>query len=132
MLKRQTATMALPARAVLQLAVLLLGLLLTPSDAQAYAWSVNHGYTTCAACHADPSGGGLLTEYGRAQGEVFIRTPWEERGEEWEPGNAAEFAFGAVEVPEWLLTGAVIRGGPALLKTPATDPIVFPIVMQAD
>ncbi len=121
MLKRLTA-----------LAVMLLGLLLTPSDAQAYAWSVNHGYTTCASCHADPSGGGLVTEYGRAQGEIFIRTPWEERGSEWEPGKAADFAFGAVDLPEWLITGATIRGGAARLDTPSTDPSVFPIVMQAD
>ena len=121
MLKRLTA-----------LAVMLLGLLLTPNTAHAYAWSVNHGYTTCATCHADPGGGGLLTDYGRAQGEVFIRTPWAERGADWEPGNAAQFAFGAVELPKWLLTGAVVRGGPARLSTPDTAPSVFPIVMQAD
>ncbi len=113
------------------LAALLLGLLLTPSDAQAYAWSVNHGYTSCAACHADPSGGGMVTDYGRAQGEVFIRTPWEERGAEWEPGNAAEFAFGAVELPDWLTTGAVVRGGGARLDSDG-DTNAFPIVMQAD
>ena len=121
MLKRLTA-----------LAVVLLGLLLTPNAAHAYAWSVNHGYTTCATCHADPSGGGLLTDYGRAQGEVFIRTPWAERGAGWEPGNAAQFAFGAVDLPEWLLASAVVRGGPARLTTPDTAPSVFPIVMQAD
>lgn len=118
-------------RRLAALAALLLAVLLFPREANAYAWTVNHGYTTCAACHADPSGGGLLTEYGRAQGEVFVRTPWEERGAEWEPGAAAEFAWGAVPVPDWLLVGAVVRGGPAMSASSGSS-AVFPVPMQGD
>lgn len=118
-------------RRLAPLAMLLLAALLSPREALAYAWTVNHGYTSCAACHADPSGGGLLTDYGRAQGEVFVRTPWEERGADWEPGNAAEFAWGAAPLPDWLLAGAVVRGGPAVVNTSGTS-TVFPILMQSD
>jgi hypothetical protein len=32
-----------------------------------------HGYFGCGTCHADPSGGGLLTAYGRAQGDLLLR-----------------------------------------------------------
>lgn len=44
-----------------------------PRDAQAYPWMIRHGYGGCATCHADPSGGELLTKYGRAQGELLLR-----------------------------------------------------------
>ena len=34
---------------------------------------IRHDYTGCATCHADPSGGGLLTLYGRAQSDLLLR-----------------------------------------------------------
>lgn len=71
-----------------------------PFDAAAFPWMVKHGYSTCAQCHADPSGAGVLTAYGRAQGEILLRTPWETRDEEWEPGRAAQAFFGIVPLPE--------------------------------
>lgn len=71
-----------------------------PFDAAAFPWMVKHGYSTCAQCHADPSGAGVLTAYGRAQGEILLRTPWGERDDEWEPGRAAQAFFGLVPVPE--------------------------------
>ena len=43
-------------------------------DASAYAWMIRHHYTACATCHIDPSGGETLTAYGRAQGELLLRT----------------------------------------------------------
>jgi hypothetical protein len=48
--------------------------LLTPRRAEAYPWMIRHEYTGCGQCHADPSGGGLLTLYGRAQSELLLRT----------------------------------------------------------
>jgi len=48
-------------------------LLLAPSRAHAYAWMIKHSYGSCVTCHADPSGGELLTEYGRAQGDLLLR-----------------------------------------------------------
>ena len=43
------------------------------SRAHAYAWMIKHTYAGCPACHADPSGGELLTEYGRAQSDLLLR-----------------------------------------------------------
>ena len=48
-----------------------LGLALAPGRAEAFPWMIHHGYTNCAQCHVDPSGGGVLTDYGRAQGEIL-------------------------------------------------------------
>src|SRR3954470_24712140 len=48
--------------------------LLGSPAAHAYAWMIRHEYTGCNQCHADPSGGGLLTAYGRAQSELLLRT----------------------------------------------------------
>lgn len=74
-------------------------------EASAFPWMVKHGYTNCAQCHADPSGGGLLTEYGRGQNEIIVRMVYKERAEDWEPGKRKDFLFGALGVPENLLMG---------------------------
>src|SRR5690242_16446566 len=77
--------------------------------ASAYAWMVRHDYAGCNQCHADPSGGGLLTEYGRAQGELLLRshyTPW---AEDEEPGKLGEFLLGAFPLPESVLLGGDYR-----------------------
>ncbi|MDQ2645046.1 MAG: hypothetical protein M3020_14610 [Myxococcota bacterium] len=42
------------------------------SRAHAYTWMIKHGYSNCGACHSDPSGGELLTVYGRAMSEAFL------------------------------------------------------------
>jgi hypothetical protein len=44
-----------------------------PREAHAYSWMIRHGYSGCTTCHADPSGGELLTPYGRAQGDLLLR-----------------------------------------------------------
>lgn len=44
--------------------------------AQAYSWMIRHGYVGCTTCHADPSGGELLTKYGRMQGDLLLRMRW--------------------------------------------------------
>ena len=43
------------------------------ADARAYSWMMRHGYGGCINCHADPSGGELLTPYGYAQGDLLLR-----------------------------------------------------------
>jgi hypothetical protein len=58
---------------ILSLLVVALFVALFPSKAHAYAWMIKHGYTGCPVCHADPSGGELLTAYGRAQSELLLR-----------------------------------------------------------
>lgn len=44
-----------------------------PREAHAYSWMIRHGYSGCTTCHADPSGGELLTPYGRAQSDLLLR-----------------------------------------------------------
>jgi hypothetical protein len=107
-------------------------LTLLSSRAEAYPWMIRHEYASCTACHADPSGGGLLTEYGRAQGEVLLRTPFFRNADE-EPGKVADFAFGAFKVPDSLLLGGDVRAlylKPKVAGAPSIPSTLF--LMQAD
>ena len=87
-----------------------------PGTANAFPWTLRHGYSTCAQCHADPSGGGVLTAYGRAQGEVLLRTPWGKRCDDWEPGPAAKPLFGLVELPQSLDVGFSSRSAQLVVE----------------
>jgi hypothetical protein len=69
---------------------------------------IRHEYAGCVPCHADPSGAGLLTEYGRAQGDVLLRMHYAEQKDE-EPSRTAGFLWGAFPLPEWLLLGGSAR-----------------------
>lgn len=112
---------------------------LAASRAEAYPWMIRHEYTGCAICHGDPTGGGVLTAYGRAQGDLLLRTrystpkPGEEAGE---PSSTSGFLWGAFEPPEWLLAGGSFRGALLVTKALGQDPDqpadVRPIQMQAD
>ncbi len=84
----------------------LLLVMLTPRSANAYPWMIRHGYTGCAQCHADPSGGGLLTAYGRALGETTMRTAY---GSPVEDPKKGEFLFGALKIPDSLLVQGALR-----------------------
>jgi hypothetical protein len=65
-------------------------------------------------CHADPSGAGLLTEYGRAMGENILRSRYGSKPPD-EPAKYSRFAFG-VPMPDWLLLGGSVRTGMQFLK----------------
>ena len=72
---------------------------------------IHHGYTGCATCHADPSGGSLLTAYGRAQSEILLRSHYGSGpATEEEPGKLGDFAFGVIPLPESVLLGGDYRG----------------------
>lgn len=106
-------------------AVLLL-LLAWSKSASAYPFMIEHGYTACAQCHVDPSGGGVLTEYGRGAAEILLRTPWKPRAPDWQPGRIKDFAFGAV-LPKWLGLQADGR----LLIVPEPGKVRW-VLMQSD
>lgn len=110
-------------RALCALAVFLLALL--PGRAEAYPWMIRHGYTNCVQCHVDPSGGGVLTEYGRGQAEITVRTHYKEMLET--PGKEAEFLFGLVPLPDQLLLQADVRS--LFIPQPGNMRL---ILMQAD
>ena len=82
-----------------------------PAESSAYVWMIQHGYAACGACHADPSGGSLLTRYGRAQGELLLKTRYRHVSEEQEqePGKVGDFLFGAFKLPDRLLLGGDLR-----------------------
>lgn len=100
-------------------------------SASAYPWMIRHQYTGCTPCHADPSGGGLLTEYGRAMGDTVLRMQYG-RGEVEEASPSAGFLFGAVKTPEWLLAGGSVRTLLLRQKVEGQDSVTRFIQMQAD
>lgn len=77
-------------------------LIFLPSLAIAYAELSRHGYTNCTSCHLSPSGGGLLTPYGRELSKEVLSS-WAKDGEQY-------FAYGKLTHDEKVLLGAYIRG----------------------
>lgn len=61
--------------------------------ADAYPWMIRHGYTGCVTCHADPSGGELLTLYGRAQGDLVLRMRYGKEQVAAPPGGSGFDSF---------------------------------------
>ncbi|MFZ5889918.1 MAG: hypothetical protein ACOY0T_02530 [Myxococcota bacterium] len=57
-------------------ALVAFALLILSQRAHAYPWMIKHGYTNCSGCHADPSGGELLTVYGHAISWEALSTKW--------------------------------------------------------
>ena len=105
-----------------QLVLTVLGVLLASGRAEAYPWMIKHGYTVCATCHSDPSGGELLTGYGRLLSKEVLSTHWHgaegSGASETAPNPPAsteeghEFYqpfFGLVGEPESLLLGGSLR-----------------------
>jgi hypothetical protein len=101
--------------------------LLTPSRADAYTWMIRHSYTGCGVCHADPSGGEVLTAYGRAQSDLLLRMRWDgKKADEAEPSSAAGF-LGLIDLPPAVLLGGSARMASTLKEG---DLRVFPMQMD--
>ena len=86
---------------------LTLVLLAFSSQAQAFPEFVRHGYFSCTSCHVSPSGGGILTDYGRSYAAEKLAAS-SVKGEEEAlhgalPGEAGQ------GVRSWLLFGGNIR-----------------------
>ncbi|EYF06239.1 Hypothetical protein CAP_2117 [Chondromyces apiculatus DSM 436] len=113
---------------MLPLVVLLVG-----ERAWAYPWMIRHDYTSCATCHIDPSGAGLMTMYGRAQSEILLRTRYGTPPADEDPSKLGGFMFGAVPLPEELLLQADARSLFLHVQPPSPAPSVNRyILMQAD
>ncbi len=89
----------------------------------AYPELSRHGYTNCTSCHLSPSGGGLLTTYGRELSKEILST-WANEGEQY-------FAYGQLPTGEKVLLGAYVRGLQAL-RDDSTSTTARTILMQAD
>ena len=88
--------------------------------AEAYTWMIRYGHGSCVSCHLDPSGGGLLTSYGRDEGADVLRTRWSANQDDEAISRRGQFLWGAFNTPDWLLLGGSFR--PALLVTQVPEP----------
>src|SRR5262245_5963191 len=101
--------------------------LLVPARAHGYPqWQFSTGDTRCINCHYSPTGGGLLSEYGR-----------DEAGEELSTfgGDGALLHGVGRGLPDWLALGGDLRG--AFVVNEVQDPdgpsaAVFPMQAEAD
>ncbi len=112
--------------------LVVLAFVLVARSASAYPWMIRHEYTGCVQCHVDPDGGGLLTEYGRAQGETLLRTHYSATAADEEPGRVKDFLWGLFKSPDWLLLGGSLRPAIQFLDVGGTWSSADPILMQAD
>ncbi len=97
--------------------------------AHAFPWMIREGYTGCNTCHADPSGAGILTQYGRGMEEVVIRTPYKKDAD---PGKLGNFAW-SVDLPEQLLLQTDFRNlFMTIFPNGSPNPQLQDVVMQLD
>lgn len=114
---------------------LLLLLAIWPVSAHAFPEFVRHGYTNCVTCHASPTGGGLLTEYGRAISKELLSHGsffWENRMELPPAEDKSEQPMnGTVELPRGLSIGGDARALQLIDDNPKETRGQF-VFMQAD
>lgn len=91
-----------------------------------YSELSRHGYVNCTTCHLSPSGGSLLTPYGRELSKAALST-WGGKTEQYFVYNALP----SLSKSERVLVGAYIRGLQAY-KTDNTANEARAILMQAD
>lgn len=91
-----------------------------------YSELSRHGYVNCTTCHLSPSGGSLLTPYGRELSKAALST-WGTKKEQYFAYNA----FPALSKSERVLVGAYIRGLQAY-RMDETANEARAILMQAD
>ncbi|MEZ4749901.1 MAG: hypothetical protein R3B54_04540 [Bdellovibrionota bacterium] len=82
-----------------------------------------HGYSSCLACHVAPSGGGLLSAYGRSLSREVLS--------QWGEENEEAVLHGVVPASETLLLGGDVRALQLFMRSPYVDLGRF-IWMQAD
>lgn len=104
-------------------------ILFVARPASAYPWMIRHSYQGCGPCHADPSGAGLLTDYGRAMGENVLRSRYGSPAPD-EPPVYARFLFG-VPTPDWLLLGGSVRNAVEMQKDPGAGVVSRFLQMEA-
>ena len=86
---------------ILLLAASLAASLTTSNNAYAFPEMVRHRYVNCTACHISPTGGGILTPYGRELSNEVLST-WGREGE-------GAFLWGVLQPPAWLALGGDLR-----------------------
>ena len=105
-------------------------MLVSTRRADAYPWMIRQEVSDCQTCHADPSGGGLLTRYGRLVGERTLRTHY--GAGDAHHDELGGFLFGAVKLPDALLLGGDARYFGYDVKAGSTPAQRDNFFMQAD
>jgi hypothetical protein len=116
---------------ILVLVALVLSLVFWERPSHAYAWMIKHDYAGCNQCHADPSGGSVLTEYGRAQSDFLLRMRYGAK-DSWEAPPSAGFLFNALKLPPSVLLGGDVRYATITKSTDGTPTPTRAFFMQAD
>lgn len=136
-------------RAILLSLVVFPGLaVVSERPAHAYAWMIRHDYSACGTCHADPSGGELLTKYGRVTSQILLSSHYgkadaapageqasggeqDAEGKGGFEGPKSGLFWGALDLPDPLLLSGSYRN--LYILRPAEEKVfVFVPVMQAD
>lgn len=93
----------------------------------AFPENVRHGYLSCTACHVSPSGGGVLTPYGRSVSAELMST--------WGTAKTAGLFFTNNEDeqtnPSWLRANVFLRGVQTYRNSETAEIAKF-IPMQED
>ena len=93
----------------------------------AFPENVRHGYLACTACHVSPSGGGVLTPYGRSLSAELMST--------WGTSKTAGFFFSDNENenmnPTWWRANVFLSAVQTRKDTSTFEKAQF-IPMQAD
>lgn len=100
--------------------------LLASSVASAFPDLIRHGYVNCNACHVSPTGGGMMSPYGRALSKELLSASSGEREAEFLHGLLPESTLNS-----WLNVGGDVR----VLQLHREDPnrrVGRPIPMQAN
>lgn len=99
---------------------------LVSRSAFAFPENVRHGYFSCTACHVSPSGGGVLTPYGRSLSSELMST--------WGTTKTSGFMFSNPEDEsklQWLRSQLFLRAVQTYRDTAKVEKAQF-IPMQAD
>jgi hypothetical protein len=104
------------------LALALFTFALASTRAWAYPENIRYNYINCTTCHVSPTGGGILTAYGRSLSAEISTVGTDKE---------AQFLFGAAKLPTWLNAGGDFRSVQTWQDTPSYTQGKF-IRMQSD
>jgi hypothetical protein len=98
-----------------------------PIFGYAFPENIRHGYFSCTSCHVSPSGGGVLTPYGRSLSAELMST--------WGSPKSSGFLFSDSEDesknPPWFRANIFTRGVQTRRDSPTVEKTQF-IPMQGD
>lgn len=82
-------------------AIIVAGFVLSAAPSFGFVETLTHGYLNCMACHISPSGGGLLSDYGRSLSKELMST--------WSWKNSEHPLFGLARNTKQLKIGGDYR-----------------------